>query len=550
MIRRKHKVISICLLISMGLASLSQAAPIEVSAEEVSAEQQTVQNVATATDADIDDPTEEESAADMGIAAISNETAYVLAEQEKDPEAEVEEEQLNLKYYVHQQTYGNSAIAENGGTAGQIESGKRLEAFTISSFSLPEGLSGTIEYHAHCQTFGWQPWVSAGTETGSEGQKKRLEAIQIRLTGELANEYDVYYRTYMSNYGWLDWTKNGETAGTVGFASVLEGIQVQVVKKGSEAAPKTGKVAALTTDNVNTVYYSGHVQTYGNLDTVQNGQTLGTTGQKKRLEGLKIQMTHQAGQLFGQIKYQVHCQTYGWMDEVTEGTFAGTSGEAKRLEAISISLSGDIAKYCDIYYRVHAQSFGWMGWAKNGEYAGTTGNKYRVEAIQIKILPKGSEASGSTQTAYSAKRYEETLSGYQMLEPYLDRIIAQNTNDSMTREQKLRVLYDYVVHNYTYKTLSADHPANFSWDTYYAYTIVTTGQGNCYAYASLFCMLARKIGYPQAVVNRGSLGSSRRPHGWCEIDGVMYDPEIEYKHPDVPRFAFTSRTNPYSYHYE
>ena len=32
--------------------------------------------------------------------------------------------------------------------------------------------------------------------SGTQGRALRLEAIKIRLTGELANKYDIYYRVH------------------------------------------------------------------------------------------------------------------------------------------------------------------------------------------------------------------------------------------------------------------------------------------------------------------------------------------------------------------
>ena len=74
----------------------------------------------------------------------------------------------------------------------------------------------------------------------------------------------------------------------------------------------------------------------------------------------------------------------------------GTSGESKRLEAIKIQLTGEEADLYDIYYRVHVQSFGWLNWAKNGEAAGTAGYSKRLEAIQIIIIKKGHAAPEKT----------------------------------------------------------------------------------------------------------------------------------------------------------
>lgn len=79
---------------------------------------------------------------------------------------------------------------------------------------------------------------------------------------------------------------------------------------------------------------------------------------------------------------------------------SGTQGKGLRLEAIEIKLSGEMAKFYDIYYRVHAQSYGWLGWAKNGESAGTAGLAKRLEGIEVKLVRKGAKAPGSTERAF------------------------------------------------------------------------------------------------------------------------------------------------------
>ena len=78
-------------------------------------------------------------------------------------------------------------------------------------------------------------WVSDGKMSGTSGQSKRLEAIQIRLTGAVAQQFDVYYRVHTENFGWLDWAKNGQSAGSTGYGYRLEAIEVIVVAK--NAAP-------------------------------------------------------------------------------------------------------------------------------------------------------------------------------------------------------------------------------------------------------------------------------------------------------------------------
>lgn len=147
------------------------------------------------------------------------------------------------------------------------------------------------------------------------------------------------------------------------------------------------------------VKYSVHAQTYGWMDTVQDGTMAGTSGEAKRLEAIQISLGN--APVSGSIQYRVHRQTYGWeTDWKSDGATSGTTGEGKRLEAIQIKLTGQMAEKYDVYYRVHAQSYGWLGWAKNGESAGTSGMAKRLEAIEICLVAKGGAAPGDTSNAY------------------------------------------------------------------------------------------------------------------------------------------------------
>ena len=74
-----------------------------------------------------------------------------------------------------------------------------------------------------------------GDLSGTLGESKRLEAIEIRLTGEMAKKYDVYYRVHAQTFGWLGWTKNGASAGTAGYSKRLEAIEIVLVPKGAKA---------------------------------------------------------------------------------------------------------------------------------------------------------------------------------------------------------------------------------------------------------------------------------------------------------------------------
>lgn len=142
-----------------------------------------------------------------------------------------------------------------------------------------------------------------------------------------------------------------------------------------EPDPSTYKIA-----------YTSHVQDYGWQDWKTDGTSSGTSGQSKRLEGIKIKT---GGSINGGVSYKTHIQDIGWQDWVQNGELAGTSGQSKRLEAIQIKLTGSAGDSFSVWYRVHAQDYGWLGWAKDGDSAGTEGLSKRLESIEVIALPKG-----------------------------------------------------------------------------------------------------------------------------------------------------------------
>ncbi len=332
------------------------------------------------------------------------ETTVPAQEAVADEETVADEDSLakssggtTVSYRTHVQTYGWQDYVSNGTMSGTEGQAKRLEGINIKLEN--QEYEGGITYRTHVQTYGWQDYVSNDAMAGTEGEAKRLEAIQIELTGEMADHYDVYYRVHSQTYGWLGWAKNGEKAGSSNYAKRLEGIQIVLVEKGGEAPGSTEGAYVHPW-----VGYNTHVQTYGWQGFKFDGDTAGTSGQAKRLEGIQLKLVDQPYE--GSIQYKTHVQTYGWQDWTSDGATAGTTGEAKRLEAIQIQLTGEMADHFDVYYRVHSQTYGWLGWAKNGESAGTEGFGKRLEAIEVVLVEKGNEAPSSDIEAF--KKAEDT----------------------------------------------------------------------------------------------------------------------------------------------
>lgn len=341
--------------------------------------------------------TEEQTPADP-----STEIQTESLPEETEDESGEEQHTYTLQYRVHVQTYGWQDWVDSGEIAGTTGEAKRLEAIEMRIVDEEGNPSEDlhVEYRAHVQTYGWQDWTGDGQTSGTTGQAKRLEAVQIRLTGDESDSYVLDYKTHVQTLGWLGFAQDEELAGTQEFAKRMEAVQIYMNPVSSGHQPEDGRsfLREYTDDELS---FSGHVQTYGDMAGVSNGDVLGTTGEAKRMEGITVHLdTTSAEVAQGNIQYAAHVQTYGWSDYVNNETFNGTTGQSKRLEAVKIQLTGEIAEYYDVYYRVHAQTYGWMAWTLNGQPAGTEGYAKRLEAIQIKLVLKGNVAPSTAGEAF------------------------------------------------------------------------------------------------------------------------------------------------------
>lgn len=320
-----------------------------------------------------------------------------------------------IAYEAHAQSVGWQGARYDDAVAGVTGKSKRLEAIKIR---LPEQeYEGSIEYRVYLQTYGWQDWKKNGGLAGTTGQSKRIEAIEIKLTGDIANYYDVYYSVHLAKIGWCNYAMNGETTGSSELSKKIEALKVQLVKKGG-TAPDTGGVKYIGGYAKNEFYYTAGIQGAGQSTEIQQGDTVGTIGESKRLENVTFFLNQERESApAGNIKYATHLSKIGWQGESAQGEMNGSGDGAHGIEAIKISISGDIAKYYDIYYRAHVEKYGWMGWAKNGQSAGTSKLGYRMEALQVKLVSKDTSAPGANTGYYSEKgyrRYQNPSQYYQI----------------------------------------------------------------------------------------------------------------------------------------
>lgn len=105
----------------------------------------------------------------------------------------------------------------------------------------PAGMTGTISYQVNLSGYGWLDWAEDSVTTGTTTEKAPLEAVRMKLTGQLAEQYDIYYSVLQSGV-WTDLVMNGSTAGVEGHGLRVDGIRAAVRKKdaGAPLEPQMG----------------------------------------------------------------------------------------------------------------------------------------------------------------------------------------------------------------------------------------------------------------------------------------------------------------------
>lgn len=297
-----------------------------------------------------------------------------------------------ISYCANIQNDGWTDWKKNGHTLGTIGKSLRLEALKIQTNSENLGVS----YTGLVAGYGWTDEVQTGAMLGTEGQSRALEAIKLNLTGDDAENYDIYYRVHSSNFGWLGWAKNGEKAGTEEYGYAIEAVQIAVLPKGSAAPGETADAYHFNEEwNKPSVKYTAHVQNVGWQPTCCNQETAGTIGKNQRLEALQISLSGRG--FSGDIHYSTHVEDIGWQLEVSNGEIAGTVNYGYRMEAIKIALVrkdgegltpvGTSSKTFDTQavYSAHVQNIGWQDEVYNGETIGTVGQGLRMEALKLDL---------------------------------------------------------------------------------------------------------------------------------------------------------------------
>ena len=278
------------------------------------------------------------------------------------------QEELSVSYSSHVQDYGweKDFSIKDGQPSGTTGQNKKVEAMKIRLTG--NDVDTGIRYKTYIERNGWQNWQEDGDITGTTGKNLKILGIKIELVN-MANK-SVQYRIHMQDFGWSEWVADGKAVGAIVEEKKIEAIEIKLTDKifNTEIGLK----------------YNTYVEGQGwQEDWQTDGDVAGTTGKNLKMLGLKVNLVNvQPNQ---RIKYRLHVEDYGWLDWVYDGQEIGKMQQGKKIEAIQLKLE-NMPEYT-IEYRAHVQDYGWQDWYIDGESAGTTGRNKKIEAMQIRIVP-------------------------------------------------------------------------------------------------------------------------------------------------------------------
>lgn len=302
------------------------------------------------------------------------------------------DEPPSVTYRAHVSEIGWQPVVSDGRQAGTVGRSLPMEALEVSIDWY--GHAGGVDVRAHVQDLGWQGW-RAGTG-GTTGASLPMEAVQLRLAGEVAETYDIWYRVHVADLGWLGWASNGEAAGTTGQSCAVQAIELRLLPKGTDApgAVEGHYVGPLESVSGTASRVTGDASVTENADGVLIG---GEDELPLSSFGLSIKNPLREGSICYNVCYQFTDWGAEWL---ADGQQTASPSDGRQIEGVRIALEGDLAQIYDIWYRVHTEQWGWSGWAANGYPAGSERAAQGIQALEVKLIAKGGTVPGLTDGAY------------------------------------------------------------------------------------------------------------------------------------------------------
>ena len=315
----------------------------------------------------------------------------------------------NVNYRVHRDSSGwGSKWSANGVVAGAAGKSKQIDSIELNLTG--NQYKGGITYRSKTQKNEWEKkWSANGVTSGTQG--KRIAAVAIKLTGEVADYYDVYYRVCVQSVGWLGWATNGAATGITNLSYKLEALQVVLVAKGGAAPDDVEGISSIdkiTDINPKTPLLPGKgLFTMGDeakvsyaVKTADGWSEIKSDGEvldvSKPITGLAV------GVRIPKYKLNMFVDTPDFGENINDenesydADFALQIIDAnKRIENLGMEIYiPDQDEYSSsdyrLYFRVKTSKNGWMAWAPEAEdteefypICGTDEVGQTISAIQI-----------------------------------------------------------------------------------------------------------------------------------------------------------------------
>ena len=138
-----------------------------------------------------------------------------------------------------------------------------------------------------------------------------------------------------------------------------------------------------------------------------------------------------------------------------------------------------------------------------------------------KVVPVGRMAFSdeSGDWIVTDGRAEQVLSEEQRTYFRALTLVAEITDEDMTKEEKLRACFDYAKTTFWECVPRTPNSTDPGWHVLYANDLLDGSGGNCFSFGAAFAFMAKACGYDEVYCCNSA------SHGWAEIDGKVYDPE-------------------------
>jgi len=124
------------------------------------------------------------------------------------------------------------------GPAGTTGARRQAEAIRLR---VNTEIPGTIRYRVYAGG-AWSEWKYHNDIAGVVGQNKPITSVQIELTGELDDRFDVQYTVFQGG-NWTPWIANGADGGDTRSRTFVEAIQVTLTENRAGRRPAGGRRA-------------------------------------------------------------------------------------------------------------------------------------------------------------------------------------------------------------------------------------------------------------------------------------------------------------------